>query len=763
MAGKERSLLLDLARSGSLETAAAAVKDLEVKFGYSWRPVGDNEANYGLVNIGSDPGLALVERVTNAIDAVIEREALRRLGKKGEHEPASPREATELWFGVPGGRVGNLGDAAKRQPLADEVVVSLFDGTEKFQPTVEIRDLGVGLTPSLIPRTILSLSGSNKLNKMYLAGAYGQGGSTALAFSPNGTLFVSRRQPDLLARDDVDQVAVTVARYEDLDPRRNKNGRYSFLVNTERQVAAIPANAFREFEPGTRVVHFDLGIENYAARLTQLRGSLWSLFQNALFDPILPFWAVEARSAYVEKKGGKPDRRTIAGNFTRLTDDAKDRVEYANSVKVTLDHPAGETSVNVNYWVIRHDDAKSSQPTDAYVDPYRPIAYTYFGQTHGTDERRFTAERLQLPYLAKFLILQVELDDLTPKARRDILSSTRDRLKAVPLFGQIREEIVGALSEDDELHRLNDLRKEQILSQHSERDRERMRERFARLMERLTAGTTSAPAGKGGERGGRESGAPGSRGPLPPLPTADEPTFVRIANARSPMPVRLDRHALLRLESDAPDGYLSKHIHAKLTVGTSPDGLLVLESRSDFRGGRSRVVVRAGSRATAGDEGIATIFLFTPSDQTHSASIKFVIEAPKEAPTAGDARRSDVRVPEPVPIYRAGWEEFGWNETSVAQVSDDADGAKIYVNMDNRHITRLLQAGGYQESGVARMKNNFLLYVAFYAWAQFSSTRSSDVGIEGKALEDYVAGELDRAAQTVVHSISASARLADEE
>lgn len=763
MVGKERSLLLELARSTDLVTASAAVKDLEVNFGYSWRPVGDNDANYGLINIGSDPGLALVERVTNAIDAVIEREALRNLRRKGAKEPASPREATELWFGIPGGRVGNLGDPLKRQPFADEVVVSLLDGTSKLRPTVDVRDMGVGLTPTLIPKTILSLSGSNKLNKMYLAGAYGQGGSTTLAFSPNGTLFVSRRQPDLLGKGEVDRVAVTFERYEDLDPRRNKNGRYSYLVNASHEVAAIPVSAFRDFEPGTRVVHFDLGIESYAARLTQVRGSLWWLFQNALFDPILPFWAVESRSAYVEKRGGKADRRTIAGNFTRLTDDAKDRIEYSNSVKVRLDHPAGETAVNVNYWVVRHDDAKRSQPTDAYVDPYRPIAYTYFGQTHGTDERRFTAERLQLPYLAKFLILQVELDDLIPKARREILSSTRDRLKAVGFFNQIREGIVDALGEDDELHRLNELRKEQILSQHSEKDRERLRERFAKLMERLTAGITPTSAGGGGDRGGREVGPSSSRGPLEPLPTAEEPTFIKIANSRSPMPVRLDRHALLRLESDAPDGYLGKHVHAKLTVGTSPDGLLVLESRSDFRGGRARVVVRASGRAKEGDEGTATVFLFTPDDRTLSDSIKFVIQAPKEAPTAGESRRSEVRVPEPVPIHRNEWDSFGWNEVSVAQVNDDIDGAKIYVNMDNRHLVRLLQAGGYQESGVARMKNNFLLYVAFYAWAQHDFTKSSDLGLEGKALEDYVAGELDRAAQTVVHSISAGARLADEE
>ena len=138
-------------------------------------------------SIGSDPGHALIERVTNAIDAVIEREALRRLTPKTP-PPASPREAVETWLGVPAGRVANL-KIKKRQALADEVVIRLLEGSSKRTPTVEIRDLGIGLSPEMLPKTILSLGESNKIDKLYLAGAYGQGGSTVLAFCPEGSIF----------------------------------------------------------------------------------------------------------------------------------------------------------------------------------------------------------------------------------------------------------------------------------------------------------------------------------------------------------------------------------------------------------------------------------------------------------------------------------------------------------------------------------------------------------------------------------------------
>jgi hypothetical protein len=160
---------------------------------------------------------------------------------------------------------------------------------------------------------------------------------------------------------------------------------------------------------------------------------------------------------------------------------------------------------------------------------------------------------------------------------------------------------------------------------------------------------------------------------------------------------------------------------------------------------------------------MVTVFLFTPNDQSFSDAMKFEIEAPPEAPTAGEARRSDVQVPLPVPIEKNQWEDLGWTEDSVAEVREDPVRPQILVNMDNHHLVKLLQSGGYQEAGVKRMRNSFLLYVAFYAWGQHIFCKAPDLGISGEDLEKYVSGELDRAAQTVVHAISAGSRLADEE
>src|SRR5712692_1779944 len=59
-----------------------------------WTPLGGRENNQGTVGASSDSGRSLVERLTNGVDAVMEDEYERHLGR-----PAcrSPREAAAAW------------------------------------------------------------------------------------------------------------------------------------------------------------------------------------------------------------------------------------------------------------------------------------------------------------------------------------------------------------------------------------------------------------------------------------------------------------------------------------------------------------------------------------------------------------------------------------------------------------------------------------------------------------------------------------------
>jgi hypothetical protein len=753
-------LLSQLLNTRTLPLAREIVAELEKSHGFSWQPVGDRENNYGQINIGSDPGFALVERVTNAIDAVVEHAAqVERIDGKRRALPSNPRQAVERWFKIEAGRIRNLTND-DRQKLAERITVALFTGSSgRTNPTIWIRDRGIGLTPGQVPNSILSLGGSNKIDKPFLAGAYGQGGSTTFAFSPDGTTIASRRDPACLDGEK-DEVAVTFVRFRDLDPEINKNGRYEYLVTEERQVPALNVAESSDFEPGTSVVHFNYDLAKYSSAMTQLTGSLWWLLQNALFDPVLPLWAEDHRSEVTKKD--RPERRSIAGNHTRLWTDRNSKLEHIDNVQLVLPHQEGQSRVIAHYWVaaLPEDGSAKAKPIEAYVDPYRPVTYTFFGQTHGFEDQRFVRDRLQLPYLDRYLIVQIELDHLTAHARRSILSTTRDRLKESQIYEDLRERLAHALAEDQELIRLNEQRKEALLSTYSEAERKKMRERFARLLTNLMAGRDANAPSKGESETGRRPSGSTSRDPLPPLPTADAPTFLRLANTQRPIQVRIDRAAVLRLESDAPDGYLADHDpHARLLVAVEPESKLAMESRSDFKGGRARVLLRPGSDAKVGDEGTVDVFLLTPNNGSFHDRATYRILTQVDHSTSGDSRRGQVKAPEPVPVDRDRWGALGWNETSVAQVEEDGTGSRILVNMDNEHIIRLLHVGGYKETGIKRMKNSYLLYCAYYAWLQHQAMERDDHGLSGEEFERYMQDELDRAAQTVVSAIAAEGRL----
>ena len=64
-----------------------------------WRDLGDRPGNAATVQIASNPASALIERITNGIDGMLELEAERRSGSL----PSSPRQAARDWFGIPRG------------------------------------------------------------------------------------------------------------------------------------------------------------------------------------------------------------------------------------------------------------------------------------------------------------------------------------------------------------------------------------------------------------------------------------------------------------------------------------------------------------------------------------------------------------------------------------------------------------------------------------------------------------------------------------
>jgi hypothetical protein len=254
--------------------------------------------------MGSDPGLALVERVTNGIDAVVNLAAQRQ---GNVSEVRTPREAALAWFNVSTGGFNAL-TAGQRRSLGLMVRVRLEDSSEPRRPTVVIEDTGEGQTPALMPMTLLSLNESNKADLPWTMGTYGQGGSVALGFA-RATLILSRRHPTLSARD-ASLIGWTLVTEHPAGENGQKYPNYQYLVVASNDVPTLDAKLLPELNGGTKVTHIAYDLQRLTGPVTT---QLWQFLHSALFELILPFELSGSR-----RNDPANNSRIIVGNRARL-------------------------------------------------------------------------------------------------------------------------------------------------------------------------------------------------------------------------------------------------------------------------------------------------------------------------------------------------------------------------------------------------------------------------------------------------------------
>jgi hypothetical protein len=273
--------------------------------GVGWVPLGGIENNVHTVEVASDPALALVERPTNSIDALLDLKA-RALAETAP----SPHEAAKRWWGVPSGGLSAMTEKSRRE-LADLIRVTMLESGAADRPTIVVQDQGTGQHPDDFARTHLSLLASNKKSATHMMGVYNAGGAASYKFS-RGAMIVSRLAPSLLNGRD-DEIGVTVVRYNPLDPDKFKSGVYEYLVAKNRTIIRLDLPMMPDLEYGTYVKLVEYQMPKYARAAQEPKQSLWHLFHAALPDPALPIRIVETRVDRFAGLKGTPTRRVITG------------------------------------------------------------------------------------------------------------------------------------------------------------------------------------------------------------------------------------------------------------------------------------------------------------------------------------------------------------------------------------------------------------------------------------------------------------------
>lgn len=679
----------------------------------SWTPLGDRRNNRGTVEVSTDPGRALIERLTNGIDAVLEHEYRRH---SGNPFCTSPKEAAQAWLAVPSEGLSGMTPAERRQ-LGKRVTIRLLPGTERDSRIVVVEDEGTGLMPDEMPTTILSLNESNKLEKRHLAGAYGQGGSSTYAVSKYSLV---------ASRSDSGPVGFTVVKFEEPPPDAPKVGRYVYLVLDGEVIQASPDET--DFSRGTIVRHFGYDLSAYNSPLGP--NSIYGLLNQVLFDPVMPVWLDNQIHDY---------RRIIKGSRNALNgavDDGDDSRGPTLSHHVPMFYVGlGEYGrIGIEYWVLEPPGPKNKRPTASYVDPNRPIILTYNGQNQAEISVGLIRREADLPFLGYRLICHVDCNKLSFAALRALFVSNREAVRKGAVLEAIHAEVLRVLQSDDELKRLNTEAREQSRKAHDEEAAQNMRREVARLLRLQGVNVTETVGGSGT---GNENGHPrpprSPRPPIQPIPPSDPPTFVRIVwEEDEPIPFYPGQRRYIRVETDANSTLHNPKEPLRSSFNFVVDSERVeLRGSTPLQGGRMRLILDCAEATEEGESGILRVELARPGYSTLADQRDLEI-VPAPPPKPG---KSTLQVPpfEWHPVDGPSdptWPSLGWPDRTdeVSYEAQMSDGVLniYYSTVFPKYVQRRRSFENRSEDQAVSFTRRYEIWLAVHALLHHNDESRAD-------------------------------------
>jgi hypothetical protein len=257
-----------------------------------WVPIGRKRGNAGQVALAKRAVAPIAERLINGMEAIVELH--RRRAKAGANEcppPQSPRAAVERYFSLPPLDLLPSADRGTRdaaRELAKNLLLRLETHKglkgQKSEFSLQIRDKGIGQSPSKIHSSLLSLGSSDKGDKPYLIGVFGQGGSSTYRASEYSWV-VSKRADDLSDGDD--GVGWTIVKH--IHPKGRRDHYYAYLaIDAEGRVPQLKANSASAIglKHGTWFCHVKYDFGPSGSAITR---SLFQQLNHVLYNPVYPF------------------------------------------------------------------------------------------------------------------------------------------------------------------------------------------------------------------------------------------------------------------------------------------------------------------------------------------------------------------------------------------------------------------------------------------------------------------------------------------
>jgi hypothetical protein len=715
--------------------------------GLRWRPLGGIDNNVHAVEVASDPAAAIVERVTNSIDALLDLHSILR-----DETAPSPRAAAEAWLGVPEAGLSEL-NPVDRQSLANSIRVTSYESSIQARPTLVIQDHGTGQHPDAFSDTLLSLLASNKKTKTHQMGVYNAGGAATYAFCKYSVI-ISRRDPRLLGGA-TDEIGCTLIRYNPLDPERFKSGTYEYCVGPDGAILRLnlESGVLPDMPAGTYVKHVAYELASYQRAAHEPKQSLHHLFHAALPDPPLPFWIEEQRTERFAGVRSSGERRVVAGLLARLRREGT--AAHYDERDIALEPEHGH--VALRYFVL-----EEGQEPDAFTTYSQAVTLLLNGQRQGMKDRAWIKRNTNLSYLWRRLVVLIDCNGLTNAAKREVFSSTRESNKESPLSRTILDRVRTELAEDEELLALDEQARQRTLANATRSTSERIRRQLAGQIAAFLQGPGA------GQRGGGAAAPPRSRPPRPPRDRDDAgmlamPDTLKILD--DPVRIAAGRTAPLRIHINAKNGFIPDHGDAlKIVVGPDLAPWVKVRSVGRLLGGEVRLTLEAHGDAPRITADLRALLVETDLGLALDAAstIEVVEPAPRTRPSekSGGGPLIDIEW-----IDHAGWSEQDppWSGQTVGECLLERDSSAL--ELIARAEFRLNKAFEPFESVMTakRLSANLVeqfqdAYAFPLCWAMFTETvdrerreRQADEGGEPVNIPaEYVDAERQRMARTVL-------------
>jgi hypothetical protein len=759
--------LLAASTGAQLKEALAGIGDhdtssLDVPFGphdMVWKAFGGNPSNVSSIGLGTKPGRSLTERITNAIDAILERRF-----QMGAGPQTSPKQAALAWYGRPISAADSGLYAWKSEPSGfdRQIHLVLLESGIPDCPTVDVLDHGVGLSSAEFPATILSLQAGNKIRKRHQIGAFGQGGSATLGFCSYA--FIASRSAKNPSR-----IAFTVIRVLKLDASykedcfaylAHKDGETSsvleidcgddpFDIYATRSEAKVPPLVH-----GTLVRHINYRLSNLDKALHASPGNLYHYLHYSAFDPLIPFRVVDIRGDVDHTRNER-----ISGSRNRLLarvaqagkddDEANIQIKHYRPMEFIVPHGSTEACIGVEYWVVLGFRKKGEEyelrghSNELFVQAGHPIVGTLNGQNQG-DLTSLLLKNIGLGLLSRHMVVHIDATEADSTVRRELFSTNREGFKDGPVLESILA-MVKKILEDDE--RLKDLERElteRITRKETELATAEVKQAVSKLLRE--AGFAVKDPGKVASEGkGDKEQIERTKGPKPtqrePLPTLPYPqvTKFKIVYPTDVFQLPVNDAQSVIVETDA-DAQFNPHVNIR-----SEPPVLEIATRAPLRGGRVRWRLRPISGATAGAHGEVIASLTKPDGSQLTSKVLFELLPAVEK----QARKNEGQIPpfdiiavSPADseIWEALWPEDGGDavkqQEHAYKTLQTAGAMNVYFStVFGPYKTALDSLKGAKPTRVPTFETHYQVWIGYHAILQAQRQQQPGAAYDGTSEE----------------------------